>query len=74
MAGLIDVDAERERLGRQKAKAEADAARIRAKLDNPDFVNNAPAEVVTKSGDQLADLESRIAQLDEQLSRLESVH
>jgi valyl-tRNA synthetase len=46
---------------------------MQVKLDNPNFVNNAPADVVTKARQQVAELELQISQLDEQLSRLESI-
>jgi valyl-tRNA synthetase len=73
MAGLIDIDAEKARLGKQRERADADLGRIGGKLDNPNFVNNAPADVVTKTRQQLAELELQISQLDEQLARLEGI-
>jgi len=73
MAGLIDVEVEKSRLGKQRERVDADLGRMRAKLDNPDFLNNAPAEVVTRTRQQVAELELQISQLDEQLGRLESL-
>ncbi len=73
MAGLIDVEVEKARLGKQRERVDADLGRMRAKLDNPDFLNNAPADVVTRSRQQLAELELRMSQLDEQLGRLKSL-
>jgi valyl-tRNA synthetase len=70
MAGIIDVDAEKARLGKLRQRANGDLERVRAKLDNPDFVNNAPPDVVTKTRQQLAELELQISQLDEQIERL----
>jgi valyl-tRNA synthetase len=70
---LIDIDAEKARLGKQRERADADLGRIGGKLDNPNFVNNAPADVVTKTRQQLAELELQISQLDEQLARLEGI-
>jgi valyl-tRNA synthetase len=70
MAGLIDVEVEKSRLGKQRERVDADLGRMRAKLDNPDFLNNAPAEVVTRTRQQVAELELQISQLDEQLGRL----
>ncbi|HLT91692.1 MAG TPA: valine--tRNA ligase [Woeseiaceae bacterium] len=70
MRGLIDVDAERARLDKLRRKAEADLARSRGKLDNPNFVNNAPPAVVTQERDRVMEFERQIAQLDEQLERL----
>ena len=73
MAGAIDVDAEIARLGKRHERVSADLGRIQVKLDNPNFVNNAPADVVTKARQQVAELELQISQLDEQLSRLKGI-
>ena len=70
MKGVIDVDAERARLEKQKHKAEADLAKTRAKLGNDKFVNNAPADVVTQERQRAVDFEKTIVQLDEQLEKL----
>jgi valyl-tRNA synthetase len=73
MKGLIDVDAERKRLGKLMAKVQADLDRARAKLDNPNFVSNAPADVVTQEKQRAADFERQIAQLGEQLEKLDEL-
>jgi valyl-tRNA synthetase len=70
MAGIIDIDAEKARLGKLRERAETDLALVRTRLENPDFVNNAPPDVVTKNKQQLAELELKISQFDEQLARL----
>ncbi len=70
MAGIIDVDTEKARLGKLRGRANSDLERMRTKLDNPDFVNNAPPDVVTKTKQQLAQLELQISQLDQQMERL----
>jgi valyl-tRNA synthetase len=70
MADLIDVAAERERLGKALAKAQADHARIATKLANRQFVANAPAEVVEKERARLRNTEQETRQLGEQLARL----
>ena len=73
MAGLIDVAAEQSRLGKQREKTDTDLARARAKLANENFVNNAPASVVTQEKERVIAFEQQIAQLDEQLARLETL-
>ena len=73
MKGLIDVDAERKRLGKQLQKIQADLDRSRAKLGNPNFVNNAPADVVTQEKQRAADFERQIGQLGEQLEKLDEI-
>ena len=70
MKGVIDVDAERARLEKQKHKAEADLAKTRAKLGNDKFVNNAPADVVIQERQRAVEFEKTIAQMDEQLEKL----
>ncbi len=70
MKGVIDVDAERARLEKQRNKLSVDLARTRGKLDNENFVNNAPAAVVTQERQRAAEFEKTIAQLDEQLDKL----
>jgi valyl-tRNA synthetase len=70
LQGLIDVGAERDRLGKQLAKTNDDLGKVRNKLANQNFVANAPAEVVAKEHARIAELEQRAAQLDQQLARL----
>jgi valyl-tRNA synthetase len=70
MAGLIDVATERERLGKALARAEAEVARVKTKLANRQFADNAPAAVVAKERDKLAAAEQDVAQLQGQLGRL----
>jgi len=73
MAGLIDVVAEVARLGKQRERVLADLARSQGKLGNERFVNNAPATVVTLERERVAEFEQQLAQLDEQLARLEAL-
>jgi valyl-tRNA synthetase len=70
MADVIDVGAERERLGKALDKSRTDLARCEAKLANPQFVDHAPQSVVNKERERCQALHQEIAQLGEQLSRL----
>ncbi len=70
LAGLIDVGAERDRLGKQLAKTHDDLGKVRRKLENQSFVANAPADVVAKEHARVAELEQRATQLDQQIARL----
>ncbi len=72
MQGLIDVDAERQRLGKQKEKVLTELERSRNKLANANFVNNAPVEVVTQETRRAEDFQSQLTQLDQQIARLAS--
>ena len=67
----VDVDAERARLGKRLEKVETDLARARGKLGNENFVNNAPADVVTQERARAADFEKTITQLNDQIAKLE---
>jgi valyl-tRNA synthetase len=73
LKGIIDVDAERARLEKKLAGLTVDLDKGRAKLDNPNFVNNAPTEVVTKETERAANLEDQITKLQEQLEKLEDL-
>jgi valyl-tRNA synthetase len=71
LAGLIDLDAERARLGRERAKAADEAGKVLKKLGNPDFVSRAKEEVVAENRERLATAEAEIARLDAALARIE---
>jgi valyl-tRNA synthetase len=70
MKGVIDVDAERARLDKQKLKVAADLAKTKAKLGNENFVNNAPPAVVTQEREREAEFGKVLAHLDEQIEKL----
>jgi valyl-tRNA synthetase len=70
VAGLIDVAAERERLNKRRAKAQADLGKVESKLANESFVARAPEEVVTKEKGRQDDLRREIKQLDDQINQL----
>jgi valyl-tRNA synthetase len=59
LAGLVDFQAELRRLDKELAKVDADAAFIEKKLARPDFVANAPAEVVAKDRRRLDELREK---------------
>jgi valyl-tRNA synthetase len=67
-----DVSAELERLGKRRLRAQQDRDKASAKLANGSFVANAPPDVVDKERARIADLDRQLAQLGEQLRRLES--
>ena len=73
MKGLIDVDAEKARLGKQIDKVRGELARANGKLANDKFVNNAPAAVVEQEQTRVRDFERTIAQLAEQLDKLDQL-
>jgi valyl-tRNA synthetase len=68
--GAIDVTAERARLEKDRAAAEKEIAACRAKLDNPAFTDKAPAEVVAKVRQRLANAEADLARINASLAAL----
>jgi valyl-tRNA synthetase len=73
MKGLIDVDAERARLDKQMDKVQAELSKATGKLGNDNFVNNAPAAVVTQERERVIEFEKTIVQLTEQLQKLDEL-
>jgi valyl-tRNA synthetase len=73
MKGLIDVDAERGRLDKQMERTKAELSKANGKLGNENFVNNAPAAVVTQERERVVEFEKKIAQLTEQLQKLDEL-
>jgi len=69
LAGMIDLDQERERLRREIDQKEGFLQGVEKKLNNPQFVSKAPDEVVDrerqKKEDALAELERLRANLDD---------
>jgi len=70
LAGATDPSAERERLTRAIADAEALLAGSEAKLGNPQFLERAPADVVEKERARSAEAAARLARLRAQLGDL----
>ncbi len=66
----IDVAAERERLGKEIARLEAEVGKAQARLANESFVARAPAAVVAQERERLEGHASSLTRLREQLSRL----
>lgn len=66
----IDVEAERERLTTELERAKKFLIGVTKKLGNERFVNNAPAAVVEKEKQKLADGEARVKSLEESLAKL----
>jgi valyl-tRNA synthetase len=70
MSGLIDKAAESIRLEKEIAKLGKEMERGAAKLGNADFLGRAPAEVVDKERTRVAELQTAMAKLEEQLARI----
>jgi valyl-tRNA synthetase len=70
LKGVIDLAAERARLAKEMQKAEADIARVDAKLGNANFVARAPEEVVAEENEKREEAVARKAKLAEAVARL----
>jgi valyl-tRNA synthetase len=70
LKGVIDVAAERARLTKEMQKADADIARVDAKLNNPNFVARAPEEVVEEEKERREEAVARKAKIAEALEGL----
>ena len=70
MLELIDRDKELARLNKEKAGAEKEIATFTRQLDNPGFVNKAPAQVVEDIRAKLARAKEKLARIDESIAAL----
>ena len=68
--GLVDVESEKARLGKQLEKIEKEIEKVNAKLNNPAFVEKVPGEVLQESRDRLADWQVKDKQTREALEYL----
>jgi valyl-tRNA synthetase len=70
LKGVIDLAAERARLAKEMQKADADIARVDAKLNNQNFMARAPEEVVEEEKEKREEAVGRKAKIAEALDRL----
>ncbi len=73
MAGLIDKDAEIQRLEKQLDKVGAEISRAEGKLGNEAFVANAPPAVVNQERERLSEFQRTHEGLTEQLDRIRAM-
>lgn len=70
MAGLIDKEAELARISKELDKVAGEIKRIEGKLNNAGFVAKAPAAVVEKEQEKLAEYQATQAHLHQQAAQL----
>ena len=70
LEGLIDKEAEINRLNKEMAKLDKVIKQSSGKLSNENYVAKAPAEVVAKEKEKLAELKQSYALLEQQLKAL----
>jgi valyl-tRNA synthetase len=71
LEGLIDFEKERQRLRREKDKLSTESAKLEAQLQNPSFVERAPAERVDEVRARIADIAQRNSQLQQTIENLQ---
>ena len=70
LTGLIDFEAERARLTKERATLQKDEAKFAKKLSNLGFLAKAAPEIVEKDTAKLAELRDKLARVEEQLAEL----
>jgi len=70
LEGAVDAAAERERLKKETAKAEAEIGKVKQKLENPAFVQKVPPAVLAEHQKRLADWQSKLEHLRQSLESL----
>lgn len=73
MAGLIDKKAELARLDKELAKLMKDIALAEGKLNNPAFTDKAPADIIAKEKEKLAQAHDARTKLENQKLSLEAL-
>jgi valyl-tRNA synthetase len=71
LSGIVDIEALRSKLTKNLTKVEADLKSLNNRLNNPGFVNNAPADVIQGAKDALAEAEKQAEILRDRLKRLQ---
>ena len=71
LEGLADVEAEKSRLNKALAKIEAEIEKVKAKLGNPDFVQNVPPNVLEEHKNRLAEWQAKQQQVKSALDSLQ---
>ena len=70
LSGLIDVAAEKERLTKELAETEKYLKGVSIKLENAEFVKNAPSAVVEKERSKMAEAKAKMEKIKNQLASL----
>jgi valyl-tRNA synthetase len=66
----VDLQAEKQRLGKEIARLETEIAKINAELSNESFVMRAPSQVVAEKRERLAGLRATLQKVKPQLEQL----
>lgn len=70
---FLDIDIEQKRLNRELEKISKDRVKIEIRLNDLDFLKNAPEEVIKQHRKTLEDIEKKTKRIKEDISRFESI-
>lgn len=73
LKGLVDVAEEEKRLLKEIAKLQKEIELFSKKLENPSFVDRAPADIVDKERAKLAEVTAKKAVLEESLEKIRTL-
>ncbi len=59
LTGLVDIEAEKARLQKELQKAEAEIAKVQQKLNNPQFVQKVPPQVLAEHQQRLVEWQQK---------------
>lgn len=74
LAGVIDVDAEKARLGKSLEKLEKEIKSVSGRLKNENFVSKAPPQVIAENKRGLEEAEQKAEKIKQALERLASIN
>jgi valyl-tRNA synthetase len=72
MESMVNLEAERARLRKEIEQIQAEVARLAARLSDHAFISKAPATVIDKERNRLAERQDRLERLEQQLNRVRS--
>jgi valyl-tRNA synthetase len=71
LSGVVDLEEEKNKLGKQQTQLEKELQKINGKLNNNKFLNNAPANIVTKEKAKQDEVETKLNKVKKILAGLE---
>ena len=70
LGGIVDLGAEKERLGKEIEKLSLECGKIGQRLEDEKFIQRAPADVVTRERERFGEMEDRRKRLERILEDL----
>jgi valyl-tRNA synthetase len=67
LSGIIDEEVEKEKLKLERVNLENRLQQLRARLENKEYISNAPEQIVAVTRQQLADTEAQLQKINQQL-------